>query len=101
MRVDLAAQVKSKALTSITYTHSCTLIKVLSSTVSKALKMTADPSVQGTSKFCDMFDKFFDSLNVSSLEAGKRTRNAFKAPYHSASDFRIKVTTTRIYSDDA
>ena len=38
-----------------------------------------------------MFDKFFDTLNVSSLSAGKLKRNAFKSPYRSGADFRLKV----------
>ena len=42
-------------------------------------------------KFVANFDKFFDSLNVSSLSAGKLKRNAFKSPYRSATDFRLKV----------
>ena len=37
------------------------------------------------------FDKFFDCLNVSSLEPATRSQNAFKAPYHSEKDFRIKI----------
>ena len=38
-----------------------------------------------------MFDKFFDCFNVSSFNAGMRSRKAFKSPYRSASDFRLKV----------
>lgn len=47
--------------------------------------------VEKTIEFVLMFDKFFDCLNVASLSAGKQCRNAFKSPYHSANDFRIKV----------
>ena len=50
-----------------------------------------DPKLEKTIEFVLMFDKFFDCLNVSYLDAGKHTRNAFKSPYHSAKDFRIKV----------
>ena len=53
--------------------------------------MMNDPELEKTIEFVLMFDKFFDCLNVSSLDAGKHTRNAFKSPYHSSADFRIKV----------
>ena len=29
-------------------------------------------------KFVDMFDKFFDCMNVSNFDAGKRQRKPFK-----------------------
>ena len=50
-----------------------------------------DPEMERTIEFVKMFDRMFDCLNVSSLDAGKFKRNAFKAPYHSAKDFRLKV----------
>ena len=40
-----------------------------------------------------MFDKFFDCLNCSSLSAGKRSRNPFKSPYRSGTDWKLKVAT--------
>ena len=53
-----------------------------------------DPALEKTIEFCQTFDKFFDCLNVSSLDLGKHSRNAFKSPYHHAADFRIKVQLT-------
>lgn len=50
-----------------------------------------DPELEKTTEFVLMFDKFFDCLNVSSLDAGKHSRNAYKSPYRSVEDFRIKV----------
>ena len=50
-----------------------------------------DPKLEKTIEFVLMFDKNFYCLIVSYLDAGKHTRNAFKSPYHSAKDFRIKV----------
>lgn len=73
MRVDLAAQ-------------------VLSNSVGKALKTMQLPEVEKTAEFALFFNKLFDCLNVSNLSAGQHSRNAFIAPYHSASDFRIKVS---------
>ena len=59
--------------------------------MSKALELMADPELEGTITFTRHFDRLFDCLNVASLDAAKVTRNPFKAPYHSAEDFRIKV----------
>ena len=42
-------------------------------------------------KFVNMFDKFFDCMNVSNFDAGKRQRKPFKQSYRSAKDFRLKV----------
>lgn len=66
-------------------------MKALSNSVAEALNMMKDPELEKTIMFCKIFDKFFDCLNVSSLDLGTRSRNAFKAPYHSGRDFRIKV----------
>ncbi len=53
--------------------------------------MMNDPLLEKTIQFILMFDKLFDCLNVSNLDAGKHSRNAFKSPYRSATDFRLKV----------
>ena len=65
-------------------THS----QVLSDSVSKVLKLELGPRAGETAKFADMFNKLFDCVNVSSLSAGKLTRNPFQSPYRSAIDFR-------------
>ena len=41
--------------------------------------------------FCDMFDKFFDCLNVRNYDSGKLQRKCFRDPYRSATDFRLEV----------
>ena len=66
-------------------------MQVLSSSVANALRITFGDEAAGTAYFCEMFDKFFDCLNVSNFDAGKRARNAFKSPYRSRCDFRLKV----------
>ena len=66
-------------------------MQVLSSSVANALWITFGDEAAGTAYFCEMFDKFFDCLNVSNFDAGKRTRNAFKSPYRSRCDFWLKV----------
>ena len=66
--------------------------QVLSDSVSKALLLTGAEEAEQTAKFCDMFNKFFDCLNVSNFTAGQRSRNAFKSPYRKGKeDFRLKV----------
>lgn len=66
-------------------------MQVLSQSVANALKLTGGDEVTETIKFVDKFDKFFDCVNVSSLSAGKLSRNAFKSPFRSPNDFRLKV----------
>ena len=39
--------------------------------------------------FAEMFDRFFDCLNSSSLSAGKRSRNPFRSPYRSGNDWKL------------
>ena len=41
--------------------------------------------------FVEFFDKFFDSMNINNFSAGYKSRNPFKSPYRSGSDFRLKV----------
>ncbi len=57
------------------------------------------PDVEKTIEFVLMFDKLFDCLNVSRMSAGKHSRNAFKSPYHSAKDFRIKVKILKCHTE--
>ena len=58
----------------------------------EALRIMKRPEFKRTIEFVMMFDKLFDCLNVSNFVAAKHSRNSFKAPYHSAKDFRIKVS---------
>lgn len=68
------------------------VIKVLSETVSKALKLTGGKEAYETAYFIEKIDKFFDSLNVSSYTAGKLHRKPFQQPYRSGDDFRLSVS---------
>ena len=38
-----------------------------------------------------MFDRFFDTLYVCNFTNVKLNRKVFQQPYHSSSDFRLKV----------
>ena len=65
---------------------------MLSNTVGEALKVQKRPELERTIEFILTFDKLFDCLNVKSMEAGRKCRNAFKAPYRDNLDFRIGVS---------
>ena len=69
---------------------------MLSSSVSKALQLLGGPDTERTVQFVELFDKFFDCVNVSSLSRGSHTKNSFKAPYYSGSDFRLKVQCIKV-----
>ena len=45
-----------------------------------------------TVNFVDIFNTWFDCLNVCNMSAGKVTRNPFKSPYRSGYDFRLNVS---------
>ena len=68
MKVNLAAQV----------------LLLLSSTVAAVLTKFGAPEASATAKYCSMMDKFFDCLNVRSLE-GK----PLLAPYTDINDSRF------------
>ena len=59
--------------------------------MAKALQFTGGPEVKETAKFVDMFDKFFDCLNVNNFTTGYHNRKDFQQPYRSAADFRLQV----------
>ena len=92
MRVDLAAQVRVTC-TVFNYMNVYGLHAslVLSNSVSKALILAVGPKATQISRFAEMFNKFFDCLNVSSLSAGKFSRNPFRSPYRSGTDWKLKV----------
>ena len=58
------------------------------------MKLVVGVKAEETSKFAEMFDKFFDCVNVTNFSAGKYSRNPFKDPYRSSTDFRLKVLKT-------
>ena len=58
--------------------------QVLSGTVAKALRVAGRDDASETSKF--------DCLNVGNFTSGKHSRNPFKQPYRSGSDFRLNVS---------
>lgn len=71
-------------------------MQVLSVSVAKALEYFNDPSTQETQKFCQMFDRFFDCLNVRSYVEGRKKRKPDLLPYRTVSDTRFKVIVYRM-----
>ena len=71
-------------------------IQVLSESVVNGLRSTGGDEVVESIKFVDYFDKFFDSVNVSSLSQ----RKPFKQPYYSKDDFRLKVSMHSVSHDN-
>lgn len=65
--------------------------KVLSESVSNALKHTGGNKALETCKFTTLFDKFFDMLNVGNFTNGARNRKPFQRPYRHSDDFRLAV----------
>ena len=56
------------------------MCKVLSETVAKALDFYGNEEATETKRFVDIFDTFFDCLNVRSLEEHHRRRKPNLAP---------------------
>ena len=72
----------------------CVLImaqQVMSNTVAEALARDGDSRTTETRRFVKMFNKFFDLLNVRSLNEAIHERNPNKEPFRSPSDSRLQV----------
>ena len=67
------------------------MCKVLSETVAKALDFYGNEEATETKRFVDIFDTFFDCLNVRSLEEHHRRRKPNLAPYRQMDDGRLNV----------
>lgn len=73
-------------------------IQVLSESVGKAIKLTGGTDAAETAEFVLMFDKFFDSLNVTNFSNWARSRKPFLCPYQNEKDTRLKVIIVEIYN---
>ena len=63
--------------------------QVLSSTVSCTLKKFGPPDAQGTAKFCELMDTFFDCLNVRNTKEHVQKQKPALMPYTSIDDERF------------
>ena len=61
--------------------------------MSKALRLLGGPDAEETANFIALFDKFFDSFNVSNYTEANRHRKPFRQPYRSSDDFGLDVST--------
>lgn len=66
-------------------------MQVLSASVAKALEYYNDPATKETQRFCQMFDRFFDCLNVRSYTEGRKKRKPDLLPYRTVKDTRFEV----------
>lgn len=64
---------------------------MLSQSVAVGLQVHLKEEAQETAVFVEMFDKFFDLLNVSNYTKCITKRKYFQTPYRWANDFRLKV----------
>lgn len=64
---------------------------MLSESVSKGILLKGGVEAAETSRFVDIFDKFFDILNVSNFGNAQRKRKPFQAPFQSSQDERLEV----------
>uniref|UniRef100_A0ABM0MSA0 Uncharacterized protein LOC102808321 n=1 Tax=Saccoglossus kowalevskii TaxID=10224 RepID=A0ABM0MSA0_SACKO len=65
-------------------------VQVLSTRVANAVEAFYGNGHQATVTFIRNFDKFFDCLNVRSMEEGKRKKKTNLLPYRSTEDERLK-----------
>ena len=77
------------------YFHDLDVIQVLSNSVSSALTYEGQQYTQETAKFCKMFNKFFDCLNVRSLDECVLKQKPDVRPYKYKDDSRLKVKIVR------
>ena len=66
-------------------------MQVLSNSVAEALALEGDPSTSETQRFVRMFNRFFDLLNVRSIQESVLHRKPDVAPYTNSNDERLKV----------
>ena len=66
-------------------------LQVLSKTVADALQLENNPNLTETIRFIRKFDRFFDMMNVRSLDESVLKRKPDLRPYRSISDSRFKV----------
>ena len=71
-------------LTSYSVMRVCLAAQVLSATMASVIRYHSDkPDYEGTAKFCEFMDKFFDCTNVRSCTEGQRALTPFRMPYTS------------------
>ena len=64
----------------------------------KALTQYGGKEAKETVLFANIFDKFFNSLNVCNFTNDKHSKKVFQNPYHSGTDFRLKVMNANMHN---
>lgn len=59
--------------------------------MAKGIQFFFGEDARETAVFIEKFDQFFDALNVTNYSSGIKALKAFKMPYRSSDDFRLKV----------
>lgn len=66
-------------------------MQVLSNSVAKALQLEGRPDTTETARFCEIFNKFFDCLNVRCQEECVKRRKPDMRPFREETDPRLHV----------
>ena len=74
------------------HAHVSILFQVLSESVARALEFYGDAETSETKMFVQIFDKFFDCLNVRNLDEHRKKRKPNLRPYTSPNDERLTVS---------
>lgn len=69
----------------------CYVLQVLSESVAIGLRTYFKDEAEETANFVQMFDQFFDCLNVTNYTKHYTKRKPFLAPYRWGNDNRITV----------
>ncbi len=91
MRVDYAAQVNQTTINNYCDHYNLLMCKqVLSQSVATALRVHVKEAEE-TANFAEMFDKYFDLLNVTNYTKCITKQKKFQQPYRWANDARLVV----------
>lgn len=71
-------------------------LQVLSKTVADALQLENNPNLTETIRFIRKFDRFFDMMNVRSLDESVLKRKPDLRPFRSITDNRFKVGVNKL-----
>ena len=84
MRTDAVPKIVfTSLLTSYSVMNVRLATQILTNSVSVVLKNFGSPDATATAVFCDMFDKFFDCLNVRNTMGHVTKQKPFLKPYTS------------------
>lgn len=71
----------------------CVCTQVLSQHVADALDFYGSSETLETKRFVEIFNKFFDCMNIRHWDEHRKKRNPNLQPYRSPDDERLKVSS--------